>query len=121
MAASDPIFLGIGGPPGVEAIDQIDAFILFGLTDGEGATSQVRRPAGASTAGGGILAQEWLKRIRRDERIQYMETVKYLDLSTPIPPDLPRYTFMEFMGMTEKEFKKARESLGVSFEGWQDF
>ena len=31
MAASDIIFLGIGGPGGTE---QIDAFILFGLTDG---------------------------------------------------------------------------------------
>ena len=31
MAASDIIFLGIGGPAGT---DQIDAYILFGLTDG---------------------------------------------------------------------------------------
>ena len=30
MAASDPILLGIGG----SGTEQIDAFILFGLTDG---------------------------------------------------------------------------------------
>ena len=32
MAESDFIFLGIGGPGGD---DQIDAYILFGLTDGD--------------------------------------------------------------------------------------
>lgn len=69
MAASDPIFLGIGGPGGTE---QIDAYILFGLTDGGVGLSQqagqrggvlLRNPGRVGRVGGYINIMKGVRKL----------------------------------------------------------
>ena len=86
MASSDIIFLGIGGPAsGPGRNDQIDAFILFGLTDGIVA-------GGLDDVGVGMQAQSIidLARTRRARKVDGRDEIVRLRRPRPVPrPEAP--------------------------------